>query len=87
MKSYRQKLAIWVDEKINQTDNLEVLSILDDVKKQIKGMETEEEFMVNKSYDKGYTDAAQNRGRSPNYYKTLYKITDYLKSTIKKQKN
>jgi hypothetical protein len=84
MKSYRQKLAIWIDEKINQTDNLEVLSILNDVKKQIKGMETEEEYMVNKSYDKGYTDADQNRGRTSNYYKTLYKMTDYLKSTIKK---
>ena len=84
MKSYRQKLAIWVDNKINQTSNPEVLSVLNDVKKQIKKMETEEEYMVNKSYDKGYTDAAQNRGRTSNYYKTLYKMTDYLKSTIKK---
>ena len=85
MKSYRQKLAIWVDEKISQTENTEVLSVLNDVKKQIKGMETEEEYMVNKSYDKGYTDASQNRGRSSNYYRTLYKITDYLKRSVSKK--
>lgn len=84
MKSYRQNLAIWIDEKISENTDNKILSILMDVKSQIKLMEKEEESMVNKSYDKGYMDGADKRGRQSNYYRTSYKINDTLRDLIRK---
>lgn len=85
MKSYRQKLAIWVNEKISETTDKQVLEILNEIKTQIKHMEKEEESMVNRSYDRGYIDGADKRGRQPNYYQTSYKVNDALKNLIGKK--
>jgi hypothetical protein len=83
MKSYRQKLAIWVNKKILETTDKQVLEILNEVKIQIKNMEREEEDMVNRTYDRGYMDGAEKRNRQSNYYKTFYKINDALKDLLK----
>lgn len=83
MKTYRQKLAKWVDNKINSVENDEVINILEEVKLKIKEMEKEEEHMVNATYDKGFNDCKNNKGRSSNHYKQTYKTHDTLKSMIK----
>jgi hypothetical protein len=83
MKTYRQKLAKWVDNKINSVENDEVINILEEVKLKIKEMEKEEEHMVNATYDKGFNDCKNKKGRSSDHYKQTYKTHDTLKSMIK----
>lgn len=84
MKSYRQKLNIWIDEKIeNEVDQFKI-DLLREIKDQIKSMEKDEEYMVNRSYETGYIDGAKNSGRDSNFYKTTYKTHDILKNMIKK---
>jgi hypothetical protein len=83
MKTYRQKLAKWVDNKISSVENDEVINILEEVKLKIKEMEKEEEHMVNSTYDRGFNDCKSNKGRSSNHYKQTYKTHDTLKSMIK----
>ena len=83
MKSYRQKLAIWIDEKIeNEVDQFKI-DLLKEIKTQIKLMEKDEEYMVNRSYETGYIDGVKNSGRDSNFYVTTYKVHDILKNMIK----
>ena len=54
MKTYRQNLNIWLEEKKKNTSNDEVKEILSEIQKHIKNVEREEENMVNIAYDAGY---------------------------------
>jgi hypothetical protein len=83
MKTYRQKLSIWIDSQIESNENPEIIMILDEIKDKIKKMEKEEEHMVNCSYDSGFNDANRNRGRISNYYREKYKSHDVLKDIVK----
>ena len=71
MKTYRQNLNIWLEEKKKNTSNDEVKEILSEIQKHIKNVEREEENMVNIAYDAG------------NYYKEMYKLHDRLKQFVK----
>lgn len=82
MKSYRQKLNIWIDEKIdNEVDQFKI-DLLKEIKMTIKSMEDYEQDMVNRSYEAGYIDGVKNNGRLSNYYKEKYKLHDILKNML-----
>ena len=83
MKTYRQNLNLWLEEKKNSSENDEVKNVLDEVQKYIKNIEREEETMVNIAYDAGYYDKEIKRTRKGNYYKEMYKLHDRLKQFVK----
>ena len=83
MKTYRQNLNIWLEEKKKNTSNDEVKEILSEIQKHIKNVEREEETMVNIAYDAGYYDKELKRTRKSNYYKEMYKLHDRLKQFVK----
>jgi len=82
MKTYRQNLNIWLEEKKNSIENDEVKNILEEVQKHIKNVEKEEERMVNNAYDSGYYDKELGKGKKGNYYQQTYKLHDKLKSIL-----
>ena len=82
MKTYRQNLNIWLEEKKNLSDNNEVKNILEEVQKHIKNVEKEEERMVNNAYDSGYYDKELSKGKKGNYYQLNFKLHDKLKRMI-----
>jgi hypothetical protein len=84
MKTYRQQLRIWLDDKKENVQNEEVINFIEDVQKHIKSMEKLEEDMVNRSYVKGYHDGENKRGIMSNYYKQSYKQHDFLKEMLTK---
>jgi hypothetical protein len=73
MKTYRQQLKIWLDNKKENVQNEEVNKFIVDLQKHIKSMEIVEENMVNHSYIKGFHDGENKRGYNGSYYKTTYK--------------
>ena len=83
MKTFRQKLNLWLEEKKNQVENEESKDILEEVQRYIKSQETEEEHMVNSSYHNGYNDRELNKGFRGSYYKDMYKTHDFLKRLTK----
>ena len=83
MKTFRQKLNLWLEEKKNQVENEESKDILEEVQRYIKSQETEEEHMVNSSYHNGYYDRELNKGFRGSYYKDMYKTHDFLKRLTK----
>ena len=84
MKTYRQQLKIWLDNKKENVQNEEVINFIEDLQKHIKSMEKLEEDMVNRSYIKGYHDSESKRGVMSNYYKQAYKQHDVLKEMLSK---
>ncbi len=82
MKTFRQNLNIWLEEKKKTTDNLEIIEVLEEVQKHIKSKEKEEEFMVNRAYQKGYNDKEMNMGYKPSFYSDTYKVHERLKKLI-----
>jgi hypothetical protein len=83
MKTFRQNLNIWLEEKKNMSNSDEVIKALEEVQKHIKSKEKEEESMVNNSYQKGYDDREFNRGYKPSFYSETYKMHDHLKRMLK----
>jgi hypothetical protein len=83
MKTYRQNLNIWLEEKKNSSENDEVKNVLEEVQKYIKSKEKEESHMVDSSYESGYYDCELKRGFKHNYYKQTYKIHDFIKNMLK----
>ena len=83
MKTFRQNLNVWLEEKKNTTDNQESKDLLEEVQKYIKSKETDEEHMVNSSYRNGYYDRELNKGLKSAYYKEMYKTQDLLKRLTK----
>ena len=82
MKTYRQNLNIWLEEKKNNTSNDEVKEILSEIQTHIKNVEKEEENMVNAAYDNGYYDKDLKRGKKGNYYQQTYKTHDKLRQLV-----
>ena len=86
MKTYRQKLAKWVNQKKTTEDNPEVIRILDEITIKIKEMEPDERDMVNNTYEKGYIDGTHSRGRVSNYYNLNFKTHDILSRIVRSSK-
>jgi hypothetical protein len=84
MKTYRQQLRIWLDNKKENVQNEEVINFIEDLQRHIKSMEKVEEEMVNRSYIKGYQDSQNKKGYNSSYYKTTYKQHDVLKEMLLK---
>jgi len=84
MKTYRQELRDWLNNKKKTTQNEEVNNFINELQKQIKSMEPLEEHMVNRSYIKGYHDSESKRGIISNYYRQSYKQHDVLKEMLSK---
>ena len=82
MKTYRQNLNIWLEEKKNTTSNDEVKEILSEIQKHIKNVEKEEENMVNRAYNDGYYDKELKRNKKGNYYQQNFKSHDKLKQLL-----
>jgi len=82
MKTYRQNLNLWLEEKKNSSENDEIKNILSEVQKHIKNIEKEEEHMVNNAYEFGYYDKELNRGKKGNYYQHNFKMHDKLKQLL-----
>jgi hypothetical protein len=82
MKTYRQNLNIWLEEKKNTTSNDEVKEILSEIQKHIKNVEKEEENMVNTAYETGYNHCELKKGFKHGYYKNTYKVHDYIKGLL-----
>lgn len=82
MRTYRQNLNLWLEEKKDNSTNDEVKNILSEIQKHIKNIEKDEERMVNDAYYNGYHDRDLNRGVKNNYYRQTYKIHDKLKQLI-----
>lgn len=85
MKTYRQNLNLWLEEKKKNTSNDEVNNVLDEVQKYIKSKEKEEELMVNDAYENGYNDKESQKGFKSGYYKQKYKLHDFLRNMLSKQ--
>jgi hypothetical protein len=83
MKTYRQQLRDWLNNKKETTQNEVVNNFINELQKQIKSMEKIEEDMVNHSYIKGFHDSENKRGYNGNHYKTTYKQHDVLKGMLK----
>jgi len=49
MKTFRQNLHIWLEDKKNSHENDEVKNVLEEVQRYIKNREKDEEHMVNNS--------------------------------------
>lgn len=79
MKTYRQKLNKWLEEKKTTTFNDDAKKIINEIQEHIKSVEKEEEDMVNRAYETGYYDKESNKGIKTNYYKHSYKIHDLIK--------
>lgn len=79
MKTFRQNLNNWLEEKKKETTNQESINLLEEVQTYIKSKETEEEYTINRSYRDGYYDCEFNKGIKGSYYKDVYKKHDYLK--------
>jgi len=84
MKTYRQELKIWLDNKKEDTQSGEIIDFINDLQSQIKSMEPLEEHMVNGSHIKGYHDSESKRSVMSNYYKKTYKQHDVLKEMLLK---
>jgi len=84
MKTYRQELKIWLDNKKDNVQSDEIIDFINELQKQIKSMEPLEEHMVNRSYIKGYHDSESKRGVISNYYRQSYKQHDVLKEMLSK---
>lgn len=84
MKTYRQELKIWLDNKKDNVQSDEIIDFINELQKQIKSMEPLEEHMVNRSYIKGYHDSESKRGVLSNYYRQSYKQHDVLKEMLSK---
>ena len=84
MKTYRQELKIWMDNKKDNVQSDEIIDFINELQKQIKSMEPLEEHMVNRSYIKGYHDSESKRGILSNYYRQSYKQHDVLKEMLSK---
>ena len=84
MKTYRQKLAKWIESRKIEESNPDIIKILDEIKDKVKSLESEEREMVNNAYEKGYIDGQHNRGRSSNFYGKMYKSHDFLSNLVKK---
>jgi len=84
MKTYRQELSDWLNNKKESTQNEEVNNFINELQKQIKSMEPLEEHMVNRSYIKGYHDSESKKSIMSNYYKHVYKQHDILKEMLSK---
>lgn len=86
MKTFRQNLNVWLEEKKNDNNHSDdVKNILDEVQKYIKSKEKEEELMVNNAYETGYYDKESQRGFKSGYYKQKYKLHDFIKNMLSKQ--
>ena len=83
MKTYRQQLAMWVEEKKKTLEDVKQIELIEEIQSKIKSMEDIEVWMVNDAYGKCYDDKELVRGRTGNYYGQTYKIHDILKSLIK----
>ena len=84
MKTYRQQLKIWLDNKKDNVQSDEIIDFINELQLQIKSMEKTEEHMVNRSYIKGYHDSESKRGIMSNYYRQSYKQHDVLKEMLSK---
>lgn len=84
MKTYRQQLKIWLENKKDTTQSNEVVDFINELQLHIKSMEKTEEHMVNKSYVKGYHDSESKKSMMSNYYKHVYKQHDILKEMLSK---
>ena len=84
MKTYRQQLAMWVEEKKKTLEDKKQIELIDEIQTKIKSMEEIEMWMVNDAYGRGYDDKELVRGRTGNYYGHTYKIHDLLKTLINK---
>jgi len=84
MKTYRQELKIWLDNKKKDTQSDEIIDFINELQKQIKSMEPLEEHMVNRSYIKGYYDSESKKGIMSNHYKYSYKQHDVFKEMLLK---
>jgi hypothetical protein len=82
MKTFRQNLHIWLEEKKNTSNNDEVIEMLTNVQKHIKKNEKEEERLVNTAYESGYYDKELNRVKKGNYYQQNFKMHDKLKQLL-----
>jgi len=82
MKTYRQNLNIWLEEKKNNTSNDEIKALLSEIQIHIKNVEKEEENMVNTAYDNGYYDKDLKRSKKGNYYQQTYKTHDKLRQLV-----
>lgn len=83
MKTYRQNLNIWLEEKKKNTSNDEVKEMISEIQTHIKNVEKEEEMMVNNAYETGYYDKESNKHKKGNYYQQNYKLHDKLKELLK----
>ena len=66
MKTFRQNLHIWLEDKKNSQVNDEVKNILEEVQKYIKSKEKDEEHMVNGGY-------YQQTYKAHDYFKNILK--------------
>ena len=85
MKTFRQNLNMWLEEKKNDNQSDEVKNVLNEVQKYIKSKEKEEELMVNDAYETGYNDKESQKGFKSEYYKQRYKLHDFLRNMLSKQ--
>lgn len=84
MKTFRQNLNIWLEEKKNNNQSDEVKNMLDEVQRYIKSKEKEEELMVNNAYETGYNDKESQKRFKSGYYRQNYKLHDFLKNMLSK---
>jgi hypothetical protein len=82
MKTFRQNLNIWLEQKKSETTSQESIELLEEIQRHIKSKESDEEHMVNTSYSNGYYDKEFNKGHKSGYYKQTYKTHDFLKRIL-----
>lgn len=79
MKTFRQELQKWLDEKKTSVKDKEQLNLINEIRDKVEELEQLEKHTINSAYDRGYSDKNLNKGFVNNYYANTYKLHKFFK--------
>jgi hypothetical protein len=82
MKTFKQELNKWLENRDTETIEENVKTFIGELKDKINEIESIERYTINGAYDTGYHDKLNNRGMRSNYYSSTYALDDQLKKIM-----
>jgi len=86
MKTFRQELRNWLKYRKGNETNPDILSLLEEIIDKTNTLETHEENIINRAYQRGHMDAEKNKNPKGNYYKEEHKVNSVFRRIISKNK-
>ena len=84
MKTFRQELRNWLKEKKQNEQNLDHLTLLEEIIVKVNELEKVEEDSLNRAYYQGHMDAENKKNPTTNYYKNTHKSMSTFRRMLKK---